>query len=81
MKPHPPQQLSFDFEGADEPQVPETTSLDRSGLASAPSVPMTLVQHRQDATVVSLCELRVVREQRRMSDIYQSIRDSISHIA
>jgi len=79
MKPHPPQQLSFDFESADESQAPETVSLECS--ASAPSVSMTLVQHRQDATVVSLCELRVVREQRRMSDIYQSIRDSISHIA
>lgn len=81
MKSHPPQQLSLDFERADEPQASGTTSLDCSGFVSAPPVSMTLVQHRQNATVVSLCDLRVVREQRRMSDIYQSIRDSISHIA
>lgn len=84
MMHHPPQQLSLNFDDEIELRSPETSLLDCRDAASETSHEAPLqapVKKPQHATVLSLCGAREAREQKRISDIYRSILDSVSHIA
>lgn len=84
MKILPPQQLSFDFDIVTEATRPvlrpfseSATVLVERRSASLPSKQLV----GNSPSVVSLCGFREVKEQQKVSQIYEGILSSISHIA
>jgi hypothetical protein len=80
----PSQQLSFDFDSTVEPCRPQlspfaenaTLLVNRRSVVNAFAMPEENVK-----TVINLCDFRDVKQQQKVSEIYQSILQSISHIA
>ncbi|MDY0963447.1 hypothetical protein [Massilia sp. CFBP9026] len=80
----PSQQLSFDFDTAAETCRPQlspfsehaTLLVNRRSVRNNSSTPEENVKE-----VVNLCNFREVKQQQKVSKIYQGILESISHIA
>jgi hypothetical protein len=84
MKILPPQQLSFDFDSAAEAaRSPLRPFSEGSGVLVNRRSALATAKPATDSAqpVVSLCSFREVKEQAKVSQIYQGILSSISHIA